>query len=84
MHERVGVHDVKLGNVLHDVHRLGAHIVGDKLGRAYRDPGDSQAINLNAIGIELTHEGSRVSRLVNAFCDQVACALEGYTLHVDL
>ena len=52
MHGQVGVHDVKLGNVLHDVHRLGAHIVGDKLGRAYRDPGDSQAINLNAIGIE--------------------------------
>ena len=25
-----------------------------------------------------------MSRLVNAFCDQVACALEGYTLHVDL
>ena len=52
MHERVGVHDVKLGNVFHDVHRLGARIVGDKLGRAHRDPGDSQTINLNAIRIE--------------------------------
>jgi hypothetical protein len=34
MHERVGVHDVELDNVLYDVHRLGAHIIGDKLSKS--------------------------------------------------
>jgi hypothetical protein len=38
MHERVGVHDVELDNVLYDVHRLGAHIIGDKLSKSPKAP----------------------------------------------